>query len=67
MQNIEIVVAYKREKKLKELLAMTNPHTTINIFYDEMHTHSSCNKRCDSCTDFVVTKSRFECFTTKRI
>ena len=67
MQNKEIMVAYKQEKKLKELLTGFDTYNTINNVDDEMHTHVPCNKRCNSCTNFVVAKSSFECFTTKRV
>ena len=32
-----------------------------------MQTYVPCKQRCYSCANFVVAKSRFECFTTKRI
>ena len=60
-------MAHKREKKLKKLLARTDPYNTINIIDDEMHRYVPCNKRCDSCTNFVVAKSSFDCFSTKSI
>ena len=34
MQNKEIMVAYKREKNLKELLTRTDPYNIINIVDD---------------------------------
>ena len=61
------MVAYKREKKLKELLTKADPYNIINNVNDETHTYVPCKKRCDSCTNFVVAKSSFECFATKRI
>ena len=67
MQNKEIMVAYKREKKLKELLTRADPYNITNDVVDEMHTYVPCKKRCDSCTNFVVAKSSFECFATKRV
>ena len=67
MQNKETMVAYKREKNLKELLTRTNPYNTINNVDDEMYRYVSCNKQCDSCASFVVAESSFECFATKRI
>ena len=66
MENKEIMVVYKREETLKELLTRNNPYI-INHVDDEMHTYVSCKKRCDSCTNFVVAKSSFKCFATKRI
>ena len=65
MQNKEIMVAYKREKNLKELLTRVDPYDIINNVDDEMHTYVPCKKRCDSCTNFVVAKSSFERFATK--
>ena len=61
------MVTYKREKNLKELLTRADHYNTINIVEEEIHIHVPCNKRFDSCTNFVVTKSSFECFTTKII
>ena len=67
MQNKEIMVAYKHEKNLKELLTSADPYNTINIIDDEIHTYVPCNKRFDLCTHFVVVKSSFKCFVRKRI
>ena len=67
MQNKEIVVAYKREKSLRELLARADLSNIISNVEDEMHTYVPCKQRCDSCAKFVVVKSSFECFTTKII
>ena len=61
------MVAYKREKNLKELLTRADPYNIISNVDDEMHTYVSCKQRCDSCANFVVAKSSFECFATKRI
>ena len=63
MQNKEIMVAYKRERKLKELLRRADPY---NIIDHEMHTYVPCKQRFDSCANFVVAKSSFVCFATKR-
>ena len=67
MQNKEILVAYKRKKNLKELLMKADPYNIISNIDDEMHTYVPCRQRCDSCANFVVAKSSFECFATKRI
>ena len=67
MQNKEIMVAYKREKNLKELLITANPYNIINNVDEEIHTYVLCKQRCDSCANFVVAKSSFECFATKRV
>ena len=32
-----------------------------------MHTYVPCKQRCDSCANFVVAKSSFKCFATKRV
>ena len=66
MQNKEIMVAYKREKNLKELLTRADPYNSISNVDHEMHTYVPCKQRCDSCGDFVVAKSSFECFATKK-
>ena len=60
------MVAYKREKKF-ELLTTADPYNIINNVDDEMYTYVPCKKRCDSCTNFVVAKSSFECFATQRV
>ena len=66
IQNKEIMATYKREKNLKELLTRVDPYNILNHVNDEMHAYVPCRKRCDSCTNFVITKSSFECFTTKK-
>ena len=67
MRNKEIMVAYKHKQKLNELLTRADPYNSISNVDDEMHTYVLCKQRCDSCGDFVVAKSSFECFATKRI
>ena len=62
MQSKEIMVAYEREKKLKELLTRADLYNVVNHVDDV-----PCKKRCDSCTNFVIAKSSFECFPTKKI
>ena len=66
MQNKEVMVAYKRETNLKELLTRTDAYN-INNVDDEMHTYVPNKKQCDSCANFVVAKSSFKCFATKRV
>ena len=44
IQNKEIIVAYKREKNLKELLTRADPYNTNIIVDDEMHTYVPCIK-----------------------
>ena len=41
MQNKEIMVAYKREKNLKELLTRTDPYNISNVD-DEMYMYVPC-------------------------
>ena len=67
MQNKETMVAYKREKNLKELLTRADPYNIINNADNEMHTYVPCKQRCDSCANFVVAKSSFKRFATKRV
>ena len=62
-----MMIAYKREKKLKELLTKADPYSIIKNVDDEIHTCVPCKQRCDSCANFVVAESSFECFTTKGI
>ena len=52
---------------MKELLTNAHPYNTINNVDDEMHTYVPCKQRCDSCANFVVAKSSFKCFATKRV
>ena len=61
------MAAYKREKNLKELLTRADPYNSISNVDDKMHTYVPCKQRCDSCANFVVARSSFECFATKRI
>ena len=44
-----------------------DPYNIINHADNEMHTYVPCKKRFDSCTNFVVAKSSFECLATKGI
>ena len=67
MQNEEIMVAYKREKRLKELLTRADPCNFVNNVDDEIHTYFPCKQRCDSCANFVLAKNSLECFATNRI
>ena len=55
------------KKSLNQLLTRTDSYNTSNNVDDEMHTYVPCNKQCDSCTNFVVAKSSFECYATKRV
>ena len=57
MQNKEIMVAYKREKNLKELLTRADPYNIINNVDDEMQAYVPCKKRCDSCTNLWSQKA----------
>ena len=52
---------------MKELLTKAHPYNIINNVDDEMHTYVPCKQRCDSCANFVVAKSSFKCFATKRV
>ena len=65
MQNKEIMVANKREKILKELLTRADSDHIISHVDDEMQTSVPYIKQYDLCTNFVVAKSSFKCFTTK--
>ena len=67
MQNKETMVAYKREKNLKELLTRADPYNIINNADNEIHTYVPCKQKCDSCANFVVAKSSFKRFATKRV
>ena len=67
IQNKEIMVAYKREINLKELLTRADPYISISNVDDEIHTYVACKQRCDSFANFVVAKSSSECFAKKRI
>ena len=52
---------------MKELLTWADPYNITSNADDEMHTYVPCKQRCDSCVNFVVAKSNFKCFATKRI
>ena len=68
MQNKEIMVAYKCEKTFEGITSeRADPYNMISNVDDEMHTYLPSKQRCDSCANFVVSKSSFECFATKRI
>ena len=56
MQNEEIMVAYKREKRLKELPTRADPCNFVNNVDDEIHTYFPCKQRWDSCANFVLAK-----------
>ena len=47
MQNKEIMVAYKRQKNLKELLTRADPYNIISNVGDEIHIYVPCKQRCD--------------------
>ena len=61
IQNKEVMIAYKREKNLKESLTRADPYNIIKMLM------MKCKQRCDLCANFVIAKSSFECFTTKRV
>ena len=52
----EIIVAYKRVKNLKELLARADPYSAINNDDHEMYAYIPHNKRCNLCTKPAVAK-----------
>ena len=52
---------------MKELPTIADPYNSVSNVDDEMYTYVSCKQRCDSCANFVVAKSSFVCFATKRI
>ena len=56
MQNEEIMVAYKHEKRLKELLTRADPCNFVNNVDDEIHTYFPCKQRCDSCANLCSQK-----------
>ena len=60
-------IMQNKEMMIKDLLTRADPYNIISNVDDEMHTYVSCKQRCDSCANFVVAKSSFECFATKRI
>ena len=48
------MVAYKREKNLKDILTRADLYNSISNVDDEMHTYVPCNPTYDSCANFVV-------------
>ena len=66
MQNKQIMVPYKQEQNLKELLTRADPYHIISNVDDRIHTYVPSKQRCDSCAHLVVAKSSFGCFATER-
>ena len=56
MQNKEMIIAYKHEKNLKDLLTRADLYNIISNVDDEMQTFIPCKQRCDSCAHSVVAK-----------
>ena len=62
-----ILVANKRENNLKELVLRGDPYTIKSDCTDNSdHGYTRCNKRCDSCSNFVDEVTYVKCSATGR-
>ena len=61
------LVANKRENNLKELVLRADPYTIKSDCTDNSdHGYTRCNKRCDSCSNFVDEVTYVKCSATGR-
>ena len=68
-----IMVAFKREKNLKELLLRGDPYNIkLDLTQNFKLGYKRCDKRCDSCDNFVLERDHIisnatgKCYTIKR-
>ena len=62
-----IMVAYKREQNLKELLSRADPYSIKPDITDlTPRGYKRCNKKCDSCDNFVIETDSIVCQATKK-
>ena len=54
---------YKRGNNLKEILSPSSFPLTKNLIVGSI---SNCNKRCHTCTNFIVFENNFKCTTTDK-
>ena len=63
----DVLVAYKRESNLKELLLRADPYQVKADLLDHTpHGYKPCNKTCDSCNNFVVQTTKVKAHATGR-
>ena len=58
-KNTNIVVANKRCSNLKELMLRGDPYNITTSSIDDYNGYIKCNKKCDSCMNFVIPCSSF--------
>ena len=59
------IVANKRAKNLRELVARADPYNIKTDLLDQTdHGYKKCERKCDSCNNFVLEKTSFVCFAT---
>ena len=64
----DILVAYKRENNMKELLLRADPYQIKADLLDRTpHSYKSCKRACDSCTNFVGETSTIKSNATGRL
>ena len=64
----QVLVAFKRENNLKELLLRADPYQNKSDLLDRTpHGYKACNKTCDSCKNFVVETTTIKSNATGRI
>ena len=63
-----IIVANKRGNNLKELLLRGDPYNIKPDLLDKReYGYTRCNKKCDSCDNFVSPTTKITCFATGRV
>ena len=59
------IVANKRAKNLRELVARADPYDIKRDLLNQAdHGYNNCGHKCDSCNNFVLEKTSFVCFAT---
>ena len=64
----DVLVAFKRENNLKELLLRADPYQVKSDLLDHTpHGYTPCKKSCDSCKNFVIQTTTIKAHATGRI
>ena len=67
-QKIVFLWQNKRENNLKDLLLRSDPYNIKrDLLHNTKHGYESCEKKCDSCNNFVDEATAIKCFATGRI
>lgn len=67
-QNSPILVANKRENNLSDLLLRSDPYNIKpDLTNDEPCGYRKCNKKCDSCQNYVIETDKIKSFATGRV